>query len=121
MDFIKNKNRGKNIPTPYIPEYKRLGIEPLPGGDFLTGLDGEIVDTFDNSSSCDISINEKLPHFSSSNDLILMIKDEVILHGSEETVISEIKKYIYEPKHNIILNDIVVLKKMNVKVGVFIE
>lgn len=59
-------------------------------------------------------------------DYILVVKDNVISHGSLKEIEKEVKLLVFGEhplcsKNEIATDDIVVLKKMKIKVGVFIE
>jgi hypothetical protein len=57
---------------------------------------------------------------------ILLAGEELILVGSLQTIEEEVRKIFYkehsiEKYNNLDINDLVVLKKMKIKIGVFVE
>lgn len=54
-----------------------------------------------------------------NNEYILMLNDEVILTGLKQVIEDKLKFLIYQK--NINVDKITVLKKVNIKIGIFLE
>jgi hypothetical protein len=143
-DVIKNKARLNPVqPSKYEPEYVRLNKVPEIFGtadiagvdDDVFGEDGKLnVDMsghiIDNNDEVDFGFgskrqvqqtqSSKIPE---TNEYILMIFGKVILSGSLNLVEERVKSVIYgQAKEfaSVSVDDIVVLKRVSIKVGVFI-
>ena len=73
----------------------------------------------------DITVYEE-EKTSMDGDYILVVKDEIIASGSLAEIESEVKQLVFGEhplclQNEIVTEDIVVLKKMKIKVGVFLE
>jgi hypothetical protein len=127
--IIKNPARG-NVQYEdmsfYIPAHVRHGITPIPQ-DF-SAIDGELIDTNIDSQENDYTVDEqsvkkKAPEV---GDLVLMVHGKVILHGKHKDVLEETKSILYgeHPKflgQNIKAEDVVIMKRIGLKVGVFLD
>ena len=148
-DIIKNPNRTipKDLPK-YEPEYVRLGKEPVP---MITSVDNVNLDLSEENvsrSSGQIIDNNDYVDFPVSNnftpprhqpeqrsesstspnvgDYILMVFGKIITVGSISKVEAKVKEIMYGEDKNytgmqINTDDIVVLKRMQIKVGIFVE
>jgi hypothetical protein len=143
-DVIKNKARLNPVQQKkYEPEYVRLNITPeIFGTADIAGVDD---DTFgeegklnvdmsghiiDNNDEVDFGFESKRPvpqtqtaKIPETNEYILMIFGKVILSGSLNLVEEKVKSVIYgQAKEfaSVSVDDIVVLKRVPIKVGVFV-
>jgi hypothetical protein len=139
-NIIKNPARNSSTEdtaehSSYVPQYRILGISP------------EVVNLQDKKTE-DISEKNRIPNV--GNDMehswtqspqeniisepltknkekyILLAGEELILVGSLQTIEEEVRKIFYkehsiEKYNNLDINDLVVLKKMKIKIGVFVE
>lgn len=99
-------------------------------------LNGELVDDavldpahcmIDNNNFVDPDLVEDTTDMVvDRNDFYLFVKDQFIRSGSLELIENEVKELVFGDhvlceNNNITENDIVVLKKVNIKIGVFLE
>lgn len=141
-NVIKNKARLMPVQSPakYEPEYVRLNKTP----EIFDMVDDEVFDDkgnikldldmsghiIDNNDIVDFGFvkqeprptqNNKIPEM---NEYILMIFGKVILSGSLEVIEARVKSAIYgetgEFGASVKVDDIVVLKRIPIKVGVFV-
>jgi len=118
---IKNPNRNNSqIPEPYIPEHVRLGRAPIIQ-DF-SSLDGDIIG--EETTSLPTKPTENVSYTPKVGEFILMVLGKVISHGNEQQILSEAKSILYKENPNFInsnisIDDIVILKRIGLKVGIF--
>lgn len=148
-DYIKNPNRDKiKVPEKYVPEYIRLGKEPalmnmnyrqqteieefnIPNEpdeptpnnneEVFASLDDIYEDEFD-----DITEVRELPISPDVGQYILLVNGESILvSGDILEIENKVKKIAYGDDEDfpdkIEMTDIVVLKRVGLKIGIFIE
>ena len=142
-EVIKNPARSEEtpIPEPYIPEYKRLGKTPIvqefhsfdhsyideDGSEKVMNNSGHIIDNNENVMYGVPPFKQKLepsPKTPNVGEYILMVLGKIILRGNKEEILAEAKSILYgeHPKYSerhIELSDIIVLKRVELKVGVF--
>lgn len=145
LDVIKNPERQRIDNYTCVPEHIRLGIEPVVQE--FPSLDGAIVtqeSTFDVDDNDELLIGnnefnqvtlKKLPPSlieKESSDIInvgefvLMVNNSIVTYGDEKTILEEAKLILYgeHPKYlasSITPDKVIVLKRVNLKVGVFID
>lgn len=141
-DIIRNPNRDKDSsPINYTPEYKRLGLNPILQ-DF-SSLDGELVTPMlaetnvveshilDNNEEVSYGFGVKMPKVKDTTspdvgEFVLMVSGRVVSHGSHEYILSEAKSILYREHPEFInkktqLEDVVILKRIGLKIGVFLD
>lgn len=140
-DIVKNKNRGKYF-TPPTPAHRALNIAPIINGSLPVEEPVFIVDGKPIDSEIGHEENPMPQQFVDNNDeyfpaysgpkieanntdgeYILMISGDVVFTGSLEDTQDMLKAVIYgeHPKYtNVQTDDILILKKMAIKIGVFI-
>lgn len=142
-DVIRNPNRRNPQPVALVPpEYQRLGIIPtsFPGpyasqmdvlGDFSKREGAIEVDEFpeyedlseaiDSGKEIDFDEEQSLPKV---GQYILMINGEVVESGEIEVIEARAKEILYGEDldyQEIAPEKLVVLKRVNLKVGVYIQ
>jgi hypothetical protein len=141
-NIIKNPYRNKEdiIPSSYIPEYKRLGKDPIIqdfsslDGEFLASpiIEANVVEShiLDNNEHVSYGFGVKPPKTNNTSpnigEFILMVSGKTISHGSHEYVLSEAKSILYREhplflNTKVQLNEIVILKRIGLKIGVFLD
>jgi hypothetical protein len=136
-EVIKNPERGEQTQHFVVPEHVRLGVTPV-YQDFVS-LDGEAITEseqvdshiHDNNEYVNYGFNIKPPTPAKSKspgvgDFVLMVSGKVVSHGSHDFILAQAKAILYgeHPKYleqDIQVDDIVVLKRLGLKVGVFLD
>ncbi len=126
-DVIKNPNRRKQEVSQedFAPAYMKKGIDPIPMD--CPSIDGDVLS--DGSSMPYKSRPKKAdanPSTPQVGQFILMVFDKPILCGDHEDVVSTAKSILYgeHPQFldtNICADDIVVLKRVAIRIGVFVD
>ena len=146
-DVVKNKNRGKEFQIPK-PAHMEMNIEPIhknPVAEPVFIVDGipvsENTENAENENTSDqgptlhpfIDNNDEyFPNHpnkteikkQTSDEYILMIGGNVIFTGNLDATQRLLKTVVYgehEDFKDVSVEDIVVLKKMKIKIGVFVE
>ena len=123
-EIIKNPARSREADfqqDDFLPEYIRKGLTPIPA------LDEPAVSSFTPISSAFPKPNApKVTNVPEIGEFILMVNDKLICHGSQDYILSEAKSILYGENikfrdQQVGLNDIVVLKRIGLKVGVFVD
>lgn len=134
-DVIKNPKRIENQDTQeaYMPEYMRRGIHPVfQGTDTLDGepvspLNSHVVDnneyvSFAGPPKAHVTNQNASPDI---GDFILMVANKVVSSGSEPDILEEAKLMLYGEHHQfkkpVDIHDIVLLKRVGLKFGVFLD
>lgn len=129
-NIIKNPERKDTVEyTPYIPQYRSLSIEPqkinFPNDDSSSlGMKAPNVGNNEEQLWTNIEKNEK--KLSKDDSYVIIIKDKIFFVGNLISVEKEIRSIFYGEHHlckddGITIDDVVVLKKMKIKIGVFVE
>lgn len=133
-NIIRNPDRVRVVhPTERIPEYVRLGIDPLTGD--LPFLDGKSINPSYQIDENDFvnfqppsmqktkPVNKKIPQI---GEYVLMVMGRVLCSGSEEYVLSQARSVLYKEHpsfkdQNISSDDLIVFKRILLKIGVFLD
>lgn len=115
--FIKNPDRVENNQLqeyPYIPEYVRLGLSPI-----MADVPSEMKQ--ENSN-----FTEKKNKMPNVGEFVLMVRGKIIATGSNDLILNQAKKILYGEHKDFVgaelqPDDLVVLKRLSLKVGVFID
>lgn len=137
-DVIKNPERGEQTQHFVVPEHVRLGVTPILQ-DFPS-LDGEAISEestledshiMDNNEYVNYGFNIKRPSSPKAKspgigDFVLMVNGKVVSHGSHDFILAQAKAILYGEHPNYLeqpvqMEDIVILKRLGLKVGVFLD
>lgn len=136
QDIIKNPERGEQVQHVVVPEHVRLGVSPV--FQEFPSLDGEVIEEdmsmdshiMDNNEHVNYGFNLKPPPSKvkspSIGDFVLMVSGKVVNHGTHDFILAQAKSILYGEHPNYLsktvqLDDIVILKRLGLKVGVFID
>lgn len=148
-NIIKNPTRNVSVSQKkYSPEYVRLNVEPIPMSrttEEFSSVDGTLIDAndeeytvpdshiIDNNDVVDFGLPEKRAETSAApvtqpkiGDYVLMVFGKLILTGPLDQIQNRVKQLIYGEDStfanvHVSSNDIIVLKRIGIKIGVFIE
>lgn len=115
-DVIKNPARLQSPsfdPDYHLPHYIRNGISPIDGG--FSSLDGAIIpeDSPPAENEADISLPE-------IGQYILMFQGKIVSCGAHDEILEKVQEFIYNNEPTV-MQELVVLKRVEIKVGVFLE
>lgn len=115
MFSIENKSESGDVQENFSIPNVGNNVEQL-----WTQTDEEDLDNLE------IKLNKNVNLSEDNTKYILVAKDEIIFIGNKVEVEQEIKKIFYEEhdlckSKNITIDDLVILKKIKIKVGVFLE
>lgn len=139
--FIRNpkRNAGQELPQEApIPEHQRLGLNPYQRAFMGDNPPPSFLNQVLSAPPSMIEDETALPHFPRKEhpktkkdplkigECILMIDGKIILTGSMEEVLKEARSILYGENEQfesavIAIDDIIILKRMNLKVGVFLD
>lgn len=135
-DVIKNPNRSASAPKPPEPEHirKKIKVQQAPASfmndesyDFDAAPLSSNSHIIDNNDFISIGFPNGARPIPSpvENNYILMVLGKVVMHGSIEQIESKIKAIVYgedaDFSKDISVDDIVVLKRLKIKIGIFID
>lgn len=136
-DVIKNPDRGKSNfdQEELIPAYIKRGVNPIIPQDYPS-LDGEPINAhiIDNNEYVGFDFGVKRQEIKNKKtntqvpnmgEFILMVRGKIVCCGSELEIVSESKSILYgnhpDFGNSIKIDDIIVLKRIGLKVGVFLD
>jgi hypothetical protein len=141
-NVIRNpdRERGEHATQHHVvPEHVRLGVTPI-FQDFPS-LDGEVIVEEDTNIDSHILDNNEYVNYGFNvkskpqppksrvpavGDYVLMVQGKVISYGTHDYILTQAKSILYGEhpsfvEKNVQMEEIVVLKRLSVKVGVFID
>lgn len=149
-DVIKNPQRKEYTePFEYVPEYVRLGIDPVPqnfgaqeefpsldgkpmtdevykGADINSPLNSHILD---NNEYVNFGFQHKQKTKKENpniGEFVLMVKGKILGYGSNDYILTQARSILYGEhpsfhKEEVPIEDIIILKRVGLKVGVFLD
>lgn len=115
-DVIKNPARLLSPsldPDYHLPHYIRSGISPIDGG--FPSLDGVPI-----PADCPPIENEESISLPEIGQYILMFQGKIVSCGAHDEILEKVQDFIYNNEPTI-MQELVVLKRVEIKVGVFLE
>jgi hypothetical protein len=136
--IIKNSARSTSVDTAdhlkYVPQYLSLGISPeIRNFQNIVDIQGNLKADANPLGIPNVGNNEEHSWINSLNGTslpnldetyLLIAKDKLIMIGSHSEIQKELEKIFYQDNngdHEYSIDDVVVLKKIPIKIGIFIE
>ncbi len=129
--IIKNsaRNANKDIAEhDYVPQYRLLGITPEAkdsiGKEINAPKDFQIPNVGNTEDNFWVkSFPEKNKEKSDEDLFFLIAKEKLIMVGTSSEVQKKLEKIFYqdEEKYDFTIDEVTVLKKMKIKIGIFVE
>lgn len=128
-NVIRNPERKDTVEyVPYTPQYRSLSIDPQKrdynNNTSTLGMNAPNVGNNEDQLWTNIESNNK--KIVKDDNYVIILRDKIFFVGNLNAVEKEVKSIFYGEHHlckdeGITIDDVIVLKKMKIKIGIFVE